>query len=84
MRDPPLQLVEPPLEGEVVGDGHELGQDGAGGLELDRLGGGLPGELGDLVGGGGGVVAEASGGAVEDLARMSLTWSRTSGDLDQV
>ena len=32
------------LEGGVVGDGHQVGQDGAGGLELDGLGCGLRGE----------------------------------------
>ncbi len=63
--DPPFDLGDPLLEGGVVGDGHEVGQDGAGGLELDGFGLGAPGQADDLIGRGGGVAAEASDGAVD-------------------
>jgi hypothetical protein len=48
-----------------MGDLHRVGQDGAGGLELDGPGLGALGRLGDPVGGGVGVAAGASDGAVD-------------------
>src|SRR5262245_9354849 len=47
--DPPLQLGEAALELGVFADGHQVGQDGTGGVEADGLADGLPGQAGDLV-----------------------------------
>jgi hypothetical protein len=66
--DPPLELGEAVFVVGVIGDLHEVGQDGASGLELDGLGLGALGQAADLVGGGGGMAAEPSDGALEGAA----------------
>src|SRR5262249_38496442 len=66
------QLGEAALELGVFADGHQVGQDGTGGVEADGLAGGRPGQAGDLVGRGGGVPAQVPDGAVDGAASDRL------------